>query len=57
MACGCGKAKPKAKPNGKVCSKCGWAMQRLHKYDPATKQTLRWYICSNPNCRYKEALP
>lgn len=44
--CGRGKRKP-ARTNGKVCPKCGWVMNRVHKYDSQTKQVAKYWLCSN----------
>jgi len=70
MAC-CGKSKNKklqkqragsqgVKWNGKVCPKCGWVMNRVHKYDQTTKSMTKQWICPNKAvstgrpCNYRE---
>lgn len=59
--CGKGKRNP-ARPNGKVCPKCGWAMHRVHKYDTQTKQVVKYWNCSNKTafrsnaCNFKEKI-
>ena len=59
MAC-CGKSKNNklqkqgntvgsqgAKWNGKVCPKCGWVMNRVHKYNQAIREMTKQWICPN----------
>jgi hypothetical protein len=61
--CGRGKRKP-AKPNGKVCPRCGWVMNRVHKYDTNQRKVVRYFLCSNKHrkpggggaCSYKEPI-
>lgn len=60
MAC-CGQGKKKGfRTNGKICPKCGWLMNRVHKYNSTERQLEKYWICSNRSlrnglsCGYKE---
>lgn len=59
MGC-CGQGRKPAKPNGRVCPKCGFVMNRIHKFSPVTKSMLRYWACPNKAgrnsqpCGYRE---
>jgi len=62
MAC-CGRGNKPLKPNGKVCPKCGWVMNRIHKYDSKTRLVSKYWLCSNKaynvggrTCEFKESI-
>lgn len=63
MGC-CGKKRKAVRTNGKLCPKCGWVMNRVHKFNPQTKTIEKYYQCTNifkssgtgVPCRYREPI-
>lgn len=66
MACCGGKRKP-MRSNGKVCPRCGWIMNRVHKYDTQQRKVIKYFLCSSKQnrtpqragggvCAYKEPI-
>ena len=37
----------------KTCPRCGWIMNRVHKYDTNKKAVIKYWLCSNKS--YKKA--
>lgn len=54
MGC-CGRNKKVVpKPNKRLCPRCGWVLNLVHKYDNRQKIVDRNYLCSNKLCGFKE---
>lgn len=64
MGCCGGKRKP-FRTNGKLCPRCGWVMNRVHKYNSETRKVEKYWLCSNKvraagvaggACRFREPI-
>jgi hypothetical protein len=64
MAC-CGNKRKPFRTNGKVCPRCGWVMNRVHKYDTNSRTVVKYWLCSNKTrkagaaggaCAFKETI-
>ena len=47
--------------NRKICPRCKWIMNRVHKYDTSKKKVIKYWLCSNKSynkqaCNFKEAI-
>lgn len=57
MAC-CGRGKPSRRrgfiPNSKLCPKCGWVLNQVHKYNSSRQEMVVYQQCSNKLCKFKK---